>query len=41
MQTVIVAFNGQPLAFDLDRETRKWMPIEATTTALLQEGAFP
>lgn len=41
METVVVTFEGQRLAFNIDHETHRWTPVEASTADLLQESEFP
>jgi hypothetical protein len=41
LKIVIVELQGQRLEFTLDSDTRKWLPVDAATRGLLQEGEFP
>lgn len=41
METVVVAFEGRQLEFNLYHETRRWTPVQPSTLALLSESEFP
>jgi hypothetical protein len=41
VERVSLTFEGRDLGFDLDHDTAKWTPAEASTNDVLQEGDFP